>query len=346
MISTAKSDPLVNRDGPLYAVSAGHGTVVEVDPVENRAKETRIPTREDSATMPTRFPQFMLKPSNFVGDAAHWGTGIDKADPHNPMMDRKGRLWMTSTVRGRENSPWCKAGSSNPFAANYPLARSGRQVSFFDPKTGKFTLIDSCFNTHHLQFTDDDSRLYFSGGSDVMSWVDVKKFDQTGDEIASQGWCPTVLDTNGDGRITKPWNEPLGGGKDVEEGGGGGRVGKLDPKLDTRILFGSYGVIASPDGAAWAASTDFPGHLYRFSPGNAPPGSCMTELYTIPENGDQGFGPRGIDVDRNGVIWTALSGSSHLASFDRRKCHRVQRSEHGRWDAVSTGLVVLSDGWT
>ena len=29
---------------------------------------------------------------------------------------------------------------------------------------------------------------------------------------------------------------------------------------------------------------------------------------------------RGIDVDRDGVIWTNLSGSSHLASFDRRKC--------------------------
>ncbi len=318
-ISTAKSNPLVNPDGPVYAVSAGHGTVVAVDPVENTAREITIPTRDDAKTMPTRFPQGMVKPSNFVGNTPQWGTGTDKADPHNPMMDRKGRLWLTSTVRGRENPDFCKAGSSNPYAENFPLTTSGRQVSFYDPATGKFTLIDTCFNTHHLQFNDDDSMLYFSGGGAVMPWINVKMFEQTGDEKASQGWCPTVLDTNGDGKITKPWNEPLGGGNDTEEGGGGGRLGKLDSKLDTRVLFGSYGVIASPvDGSAWAASTDFPGHLYRFTPGSTPPASCMTELYTLPAGA--GFGPRGIDVDRNGVIWTALSGSSHLASFDRRKC--------------------------
>ena len=33
-----------------------------------------------------------------------------------------------------------------------------------------------------------------------------------------------------------------------------------------------------------------------------------------------GFTPRGIATDRSGVVWTALAGSGHLASFDRRKC--------------------------
>jgi hypothetical protein len=33
----------------------------------------------------------------------------------------------------------------------------------------------------------------------------------------------------------------------------------------------------------------------------------------------EGFSPRGGDVDRNGVYWTALA-SGHMASFDRRKC--------------------------
>ena len=33
-----------------------------------------------------------------------------------------------------------------------------------------------------------------------------------------------------------------------------------------------------------------------------------------------GFGPRGIDMDSNGIIWSALSGSSHMASFDRSQC--------------------------
>ena len=62
----------------------------------------------------------------------------------------------------------------------------------------------------------------------------------------------------------------------------------------------------------------------RLDPGNNPPATCKTEVYEVvfdanaPEK--SGFGPRGIDVDRNGVIWTALSGSGHMASFDRRKC--------------------------
>jgi hypothetical protein len=33
----------------------------------------------------------------------------------------------------------------------------------------------------------------------------------------------------------------------------------------------------------------------------------------------QGFSPRGLDIDRNGVVWAPLA-SGHFASFDRRKC--------------------------
>ena len=38
-----------------------------------------------------------------------------------------------------------------------------------------------------------------------------------------------------------------------------------------------------------------------------------------PKASAQGFAPRGMDVDSNGVVWTVLS-SGHTASFDRRKC--------------------------
>jgi hypothetical protein len=319
MISTAKTKPTTNPNGKVFAASAGHGTITVVDPLENSASEVVIATAEDPKGMPTRFPQTMLKPSNFFGNEPYWGTGTDKADPHNPMMDSKGRVWMTSVVRGRQNPDWCKEGSTNPFAQNFPLATSSRQVTYYDQATGKFGIVDTCFGTHHLIFNDDESMLFFSGGGAVIPWINVKALDSGTDPRAAQGWCPTVLDTNGDGRITKPWNQPLGGGVGQEEGGGGGRLGKVDPKLDTRIQAGSYGVIVAPDGALWAASTDFPGRITRTTPGNNPPATCMTELYAVPGTGEH-FGPRGIDVDRNGVIWTALSGSSEFASFDRRKC--------------------------
>jgi hypothetical protein len=47
------------------------------------------------------------------------------------------------------------------------------------------------------------------------------------------------------------------------------------------------------------------------------------ELYELPldEAGRpvEGFSPRGMDVDRNGVAWAALA-SGHMASFDRSLC--------------------------
>ena len=44
-----------------------------------------------------------------------------------------------------------------------------------------------------------------------------------------------------------------------------------------------------------------------------------TKCRATTEGAVQGFAPRGMDVDSNGVVWTVLS-SGQLASFDRRKC--------------------------
>jgi hypothetical protein len=58
-------------------------------------------------------------------------------------------------------------------------------------------------------------------------------------------------------------------------------------------------------------------------PGPNPTETSLSERYEVPwlqPNAPiQGYSPRGMDVDRNGVAWVAL-GSGHLASFDRRKC--------------------------
>src|SRR6185503_13043409 len=133
----------------------------------------------------------------------------------------------------------------------------------YDPATQKFTLIDTCVGTHHLQFAEDaDNTLIFSSpGGPAMGWLNTKVLDETGDEKLANGWCPLVLDTNGDGRITKPWNEPQAGSagplsEDVSGGPGGTRAAAsaiADPKRDTRIdVGGSYGVIVNPaDGTFW-----------------------------------------------------------------------------------------------
>ena len=338
-VATDKRNPTVNGGGPVYGVSAGHGTLVLVDPLDNSAVEITIPVRpEDPDSVPSRFPQTQLQPSYYWGDQLHWGRGgpsghEDSADPHNPMMDQKGRVWMTSAIRARANPEWCQEGSDNQYAEYFPLSRSGRQASYYDPERGAFVLTDTCFGTHHLQFgEDDDDTLWFSGDGNVVGWINTRLYDETGDERFSQGWCPTVVDTNGDGKITKPWNEPSD---------------EIDPSKDTRIAGFGYGIIPSPtDDSVWITRTGpFPGRLVRLDRGDNPPETCIAEVYEPPsiENANvdpakTGSAPRGIDVDRNGVIWAALSGSSHMASFDRTKCRVTSGPE-------ATGQHC-QEGWT
>jgi hypothetical protein len=312
-IASDKRDPTVNANGPVYGVNISNDELAILDPVTHVATNLKIPLLADPATVRPMIPPSMPVPSRFYGEELIWD---DPANPHNPMMDQKGRVWMTSAIRGRQNPEWCQEGSDNKYAMYYPMANSGRSAIYYDPPTERFVMIDTCFGTHHLQFAEDnDNTLFFSGGGQVVGWIDTDVFDETGDEQFSQGWCPTVIDTNGDGRITKPWNEP--------------GSGNFDPSRDTRVVAGSYGLVADPEvgTVVWLSSTRYPGQLMRLDTGDNPPETCLSEMYEVPSvldpsvpEDETGFGPRGLDIDRDGVVWTALSGSSHFASFDRTKC--------------------------
>jgi hypothetical protein len=224
------------------------------------------------------------------------------------MFGRDGRLWLAATVRGQDNPAFCKAGSEHPSAKLFPLNRSGRQLAMYDPKTKKLTHIDTCFGTHHLMFAEDaNNTLWTSGGGPVVGWLNTRMFDATGDEQKSQGWTALVLDLNGNGKrdeYTEP-NQPI------------------DPTKDRRITNGLYAVSPAPDGSIWGSSLGFPGGVVRLTPGAHPPETALAEYFETPYGNPkasvQGFSPRGMDVDRNGVAWVALA-SGHMASFDRRKC--------------------------
>jgi len=309
-IATDKRDPTVNANGPVYAVSSGDGKLAMIDPVTNIAREIVIPTRQDPSEFSGRFPP-PTGASPFYGDFYHWGVA-QPSDPHNPMLDEQGRVWLTSAIRAAPNPAWCREGSANPFARYFPIPSAGRHASYYDPETGEFTLIDTCFATHHLQFGyDDDDTVWFNPliSDGYLGWINTRLFDETGDEQAAQGWCPLVVDTNGDGRITKPWNEP---------------GAPFDASRDSRYGGQVYGVQPSPargeEMVVWASLTDYPGYMVRLTPGDNPPETCITERFRVPA---PGFGSRGLDVDRDGVVWTALAGSSQLASFDRRKCETL-----------------------
>ena len=165
---------------------------------------------------------YQIEPSAYWGTKKLWDT---RANMHNAMFDSQGRVWMAATVRGMDNPAWCKKGSDNPYSKVFPLEKSQRQVAMLDPKTMKYTFIDTCFATHHPQFGyDADNTLWFSGTGQVAGWVDTKKFLETGDEQASQGWAPWVLDTNGNGKLdeyTEP-NQPADADKDMRITAGSG----------------------------------------------------------------------------------------------------------------------------
>jgi len=246
-----------------------------------------------------------LAPSPYWGDELIW---TSRNNVHNPMLDADGRLWLTSAVRAPDNPDFCKAGSSHSSAKLFPIQRSGRQLAMYDPATKQLTHISTCYSTHHLMFAEDaNNTLWTSGGGQVVGWLNTKMFLETGDEEKSQGWTPLILDTNGNGRrddYVEP-NEPV------------------DPTKDKRIVSGFYAVAPAPDGSVWASSLGYPGAVVRLVPGDDPATTALAELYELPlqENGEpvEGYSPRGMDIDRNGVAWVALA-SGHLASFDRRKC--------------------------
>ena len=242
-----------------------------------------------------------LAPSAYWGEEKIWNS---RTNNHNGMFDGKGRVWFAAAVRGPANPDFCKRGSDHPSAKLFPLERTNRQLAMLDPRTMVYSFVDTCFGTHHLQFGyDRDNTLWTSGGGPVVGWINSRLLDETGDVGKAQGWTALVLDTNGNGRRddhVEP-DKPI------------------DPGRDKRIVAGFYAVMPSPvDRSVWGSYRSFPGAVVRLDPGDDPPRTALAEIYNVPL---PGFGVRGADIDRQGVVWASLA-SGHLGSFDRRKCTR------------------------
>ena len=304
LIASDRRYPTVNAYGPLYG-SAEYSTdmIPILDPVKNRASHIVAPIR-DANTPEALGPGHAasdkpMQPSPYWGTEKIWDT---KANNHNGMFDKKGRVWFAARFRDANNPAFCKKGSNHPSAELFPLERTNRQLTMYDPKMGEYRYIDTCFGTHHLQFGyDANETLWTSGGGPVVGWVNTKMLDETSDIAKSQGWTALVLDTNGNGKrdeYVEP-NQPV------------------DPTKDKRIGAGFYAVMPSPvDGSVWGTFWSYPGAIVRLVPGSNPPATALAEIYNVPL---PGFGPRGGDIDSNGVVWVSLA-SGHLGSFDRRKC--------------------------
>jgi hypothetical protein len=322
LLSTDKRKPTVNANGHVYIVDWSEGAVSIVDPIENTEHMARVPLRNEEwrkvlhTAEPDVLPEF---------PSPYWGKELKQVriDPVNAgpgMMDSKGRTWLTVQTR-IDVAPYCLGGSENRFAKYFPIKQISPRdnirntdagTGYYDPKTSQFTLIDTCSGAAHTAFGYDKDETFYMAGRGVLGigWINTRLWDDTHDAEKSQGWCPAVLDTNGDGKITKPWTSA---------------TEPVNPKLD-RLATSHTGYIVSVnplDGSVWYHTTDLiPGDIVRMELGKNPPETCMAEVYQPPfsANDQRAFGPQGVDIDSNGIVWVSLPGSGHLASLDRRKC--------------------------
>lgn len=321
---TDRRNPQVAANGPIYGSGFFTGTIPVLDPLKNEASEILIPGH------------------NKVHDIT--------ASPHTDMLDAQGRVWMGGgTINPESQLPDGSAAAqpafctdpSNPYASYFPVAEPskntvGREnhgykaegqsgsprtgtVMVYDPKTDKTTVKTVCFLSHHLHFSrKENDTVYFSGDERVIGWVDTKKWDEThGDASKSTGWCPMVVDTNGDGQITPDrtqWNEPQHGAPVA-----------TDPKKDSRFEGFPYGIENSPvDDSMWFVRflPQVPSGVFRFVRGANPPQTCRTEYFEAPRRADGSYaavGARGVTVDTQGVVWVSYS-TGQLGRFDRRLC--------------------------
>jgi len=304
LIASDRRDPTVNAYGPLFGSPEYSTDLIPVlDPKKHTTWNLTAPIR-DPNTPEALGPGHaasdkVMQPSPYWGQEKIWDT---KVNNHNAMIDKKGRVWFAARFRDANNPEFCKKGSTHTSAKLFPMERTNRQLTMLDPKTGQYTYVDTCFGTHHLQFGyDANETLWTSGGGPVVGWINTKMLDETGDIAKSQGWTPLILDTNGNGKrddYVEP-NQPV------------------DPTKDKRIVAGFYAVMPSPvDGSIWGSFRGNPGAVVRLAPGTNPPETALAEIYNVPM---PGFGIRGADIDRQGVVWVSLA-SGHLGSFDRRKC--------------------------
>jgi hypothetical protein len=313
---TDKREPTVNGYGLMYgAAELSTDNLPVLDPVRNIKTVMKVPVADPKYAPSSALANPVLAPSAYFGDEQVWDTQVNA---HNPLMDQDGRVYFTAQTRSPKDPPdYCKKDSSLRSAQLYPLAgtpsgfvQNARQVTVWDPNTKKFSFIDTCFGTHHLNFAEDaDNTLWLSNNSQgnlaVVGWVNTKMFWETGDAAKSQGWTAMIVDTNGNGKRDEGYNEPGSPGRPV------------DYAKDTRIPYGMYGISYSPaDGSIWGSNLEFPGYILRLAPGTNPPETALAEIYRIPL---PGFGIRGMDIDRQGVVWMPLD-SGHVGSFDRRKC--------------------------
>jgi streptogramin lyase len=275
-VATDKRNPLLYPYGKVYGIDIGQDILWALDPVKNAVTSYPVPTRPG------------------YGPRSSVGRYNNPANPHNPMLDDQGKVWITTQVRGErpEDRPkWTKNVISADIVADKGVSLADklasedegshhRQLGYFDTKNEEMVLIDTAYGTHHLQF-DRYGRLWTSGDTTALGMFNPKEFDPKRQEteiLAQRAFM------------------------------------NVDPKTGKPVPSNfPYGIIVSPvDGTIWRA------HPASAGPGNKiskfDPRTTTFKDYPLPP---PGRGPRGIDATTDGKLWFG-TGSGHLGRFDPR----------------------------
>jgi hypothetical protein len=311
-------NPRITANGKIYGVSQMNDALMELDPLESKTRIIKTPT--NAPPFVSGFNAAPTPSPNFGADM--WKRS---GDPRSVGIDGKGRVWFTLRTRDNKQQPkWCGGEGANKYGKYFPMAQSGKQVAMYDPKTAKFENVDTCYSVDHNELSHDNFIYYGSNGA--VGWVDMDTWDKTHDAEKSQGWCPAVIDTNGDGKISTGWTEP---------------DQPVDPARDHRVTFGCYSIaINEKDGSIWCSGIGSEQkRLTRITKGTNPPETCRAEIYEPPPGQPiELVGTGGVQADGNGIIYDAWRVSGHFTAFDRSKCKSTK-------DAKADGQSC-PEGWT
>ena len=189
LTATDKRQPTVNANGPLYgATELSSNAMPVLDPVRDIKSVVTMPVREPEHTPTSALANPVFASSPYFGREQVWDSQVNA---HSPTMDQEGRIYFTAQVRPPTEIPsYCEKDSPLRSAQLYPLTtrpegfdQNSRQVTVYDPRTEKFTFIDTCFGTQHLNFAEDEANtLWFSnntqGKNAVVGWVNTKNSGQ------------------------------------------------------------------------------------------------------------------------------------------------------------------------
>ena len=151
-IATDKRHPTMNAHGPIYGVDLGNDHLLIPDPKTHKVSTIKVPTKDGFATpwckqtykalgsearLPDGFSSLGCPAED--GDSGNADKYHNPANPHNPMLDDTGKVWMTTQIRRQwaEDLPdFCK--DKSEIAKN----RHHRQLGYYDTKTKEFNVFE------------------------------------------------------------------------------------------------------------------------------------------------------------------------------------------------------------